>query len=353
MTTKWSEPETWSLITQIKLSENFKVLYGQASNENSSGDTKHTVHQRIAAALWNGTGEGVDMGKLASRVKNRISWLEKTFKEKVKLLKKTGEGVEEWYQILPSGPDHDTEPRAVSIWDRIVLDFKFFPDLYRVWSTKPNLVPVCATTGIGPNGGEFILIQRPGNVSKEPVSPKAATPPPPPLGLSHSNSFTSLTSSTPPSTPSQDTKENVQPPPSSQRAPRSSAFSSISFTGNTGDKKPVPAPPKVGFEDKMIGLQREMLQSADKRAGDVQTLKRLREERKIEDQRLKRRKLLHDAQTQLLNEYKSDIWTVEEYRVERKKLDELYGSPKKANHRAPSPDWDEDRLNADVEGDVL
>ncbi|KAJ3816935.1 hypothetical protein F5880DRAFT_1512202 [Lentinula raphanica] len=33
MTTKWSKPKTWSLITQIKLSENFKVLYGQASNE--------------------------------------------------------------------------------------------------------------------------------------------------------------------------------------------------------------------------------------------------------------------------------------------------------------------------------
>ncbi|KAJ3766745.1 hypothetical protein FB446DRAFT_793824 [Lentinula raphanica] len=232
-------------------------------------------------------------------------------------------------------------------------------------------------------GAQNRILFPPGNVSKEPVSPKAATPPSPPLGLSHSNSFTSLTSSTPPSTPLQDTKENLQLPTSSQRAPCSSAFSSISFTGKTDDKKPVPAPPKVGFNirkntlgpesletpPKSLGFpgfpeilkdfQRfskqlsEMLQSADKCAGDVQTLKCLREEWKIEDQRLKRCKLLHDAQTQLLNEYKSDIWTVEEYCVERKKLDKLYGSPKKANHRAPSPDWDEDHLNADVEGDVL
>ncbi|KAJ3728457.1 hypothetical protein C8R42DRAFT_653828 [Lentinula raphanica] len=290
MMIKWSKHGTWSLITQIKLSENFKVLYGQASNENSSGDTKHTVHQRIAAALqvWNGTGEGGNMGKLASRVKNRISWY-------VKLLKKTGE------DFLPSGPDHDTEPRTISIWDQFVLNFKFF----------------------------WIYIM-PGNVLKEPVSPKAATPPLPPLGLFHSNCFTSLISSTPPLTPSQDTKENLQPLPSFQCTPHSSAFF---------DKKPVPASLKVGFEDKMIGFQWSVVlfnikALSDQCAGD-------------------HCKLLHDAQTQLLNEYKSDIWTVEQYCVEQKKLNELYGSPKKTNHHAPSPDWDEDHLNADVTGNVL
>jgi len=99
MTAKWTETKTWNLITQIKLSENFKVLYGQAANENSSGDTKHAIHQRIATSLWPGDG---DMTKLAFRIKNRITWLETKSKEKVKLSKKTGEGVEEWYQISPS-----------------------------------------------------------------------------------------------------------------------------------------------------------------------------------------------------------------------------------------------------------
>jgi hypothetical protein len=36
MAGKWTEAETWDLITQIKLSENFKVLYGQAANEVST-----------------------------------------------------------------------------------------------------------------------------------------------------------------------------------------------------------------------------------------------------------------------------------------------------------------------------
>ncbi|KAF9058578.1 hypothetical protein BDP27DRAFT_1506192 [Rhodocollybia butyracea] len=316
MAGKWTESETWDLIMQIKLSENFKVLYGQAANENSSGDTKHAVHQCIALSLWAGNGEAGD-----------------TFKEKVKLLKKTGEGIKEWYQISPTGPDHDTEPRTVSIWDQIVLEPKHFPDLYCVWSTKPNLVPICATTGVGPNGDSgassttHMASQPPVPVSPGPLIPSA---------LSASNSASSVISSPlspvySPLTPNSVTKENSQPPTSCQQAPHFSAFSSISFTGN-GKKKPVAVAPKAGFEDKMIGLQQEMLKNVEKQASNTQVLKRLHEERKIEDQCLKQRKLLQDACTQLLTEFQSNIWTVEQYHSKRNKLNELYGSPKKVTH---------------------
>ncbi|KAJ3925670.1 MAG: hypothetical protein NXY57DRAFT_967436 [Lentinula lateritia] len=350
MAMKWTELETWGLITQIKVVENFK---------NSSGDTKNAVHQRIAAALWPG-GDG-DITKMASRVKNRITWLEKTFKDKVKLLKKTGEGVEEWHYIAPSGPDHDTDQHAVSIWDRIRHEFKYFPDLYRIWSTKPNLVPICATTGVGPNRSEFVLIQQTSTktIPSQP-SPPPATPDVLMLVPSSSDPFSSGGSNdspiNSPSTPSSAHKENVEPPPSSQRPPRSSAFSSLAPPVN-GDKVPITVPQKLGFEDKMIGLQQEMMKSMEKQSDDAQTLKRLREERKMEDQRLKHRKLLQDGRGQLLAEFQAGLWTAEQYREERKKLDMVFSTPQKPRHvpppppRAPSPDWDENLFDDDLEGE--
>jgi len=365
MAYKWSEDGIWSLITEIKSSENFKVLYGQSTDENSSGDSKVQVYQRIGTAIFPEEVTQLGAVKLGSRVKNKVTWLESTFKKKVKLLKKTGEGVEEYYYISPTGPDHDTNERARTIWEKIVKEFKYFPDLYRVWSTKPNLVPICATTGVGPPGAaQTILIQAENTSSASSSQPSTLSP-------SHSESSvgssasaaTSLESPAstpfPPSTPahSSTNKENAAPPPSSQRGPRSSAFSSLSsLSGDKGQvKTPVAVPQRTGFEDKIVSLQRDMMKSIEKRAKESQSLKRAREDRKLEDQRLKRRRLLQEAHSQLLAEYKANLLDPEEYREERKRLDELYASPKKQHQhrREPSPDWDEDRLHQDMSGDEL
>ncbi|KAJ4477415.1 hypothetical protein J3R30DRAFT_3703790 [Lentinula aciculospora] len=120
----WTTAKTWSLITEIKCAKNFKVLYGQAADENSSGDTKNAVHQCIAGKLF-----GKSDKLTTTCIKNHVTWLETTFKKKVKELKKTGEGVNEYYQILPTGPDHDTNPRAVTIWECINAKFPFFADV--------------------------------------------------------------------------------------------------------------------------------------------------------------------------------------------------------------------------------
>ncbi|KAJ3747951.1 hypothetical protein DFH05DRAFT_1458195 [Lentinula detonsa] len=362
MAYKWTEPEVWKLINLLKSPQNFKVLYGHASEDNSSGDTKHVVHLRIATALFEESALEKDKGKIASRVKNKITWLENTFKKKVKELKKTGNGVEEYYQISATGPDHDTEDRAKSIWERIVKEFKYFPDLYRVWCTKPNLVPICATTGVGPNGGEFVLIQQIPDASQMHPSPShIPSPLRPSSSLNSVHSNTSASSGSSPTlsenavTPLQSgfqtpAKENAVPA-SSQRGPRSSAFSSLSFSGNT-NKTPSGVPPKPNFEDKMIGLQKEMMEHAQKRADNVQSLKRLCEDRKTEDQRLKRCKLLQDGRAQLFAEFQAGIWDQEAYHVEQKRLDEEFGTPKK--RRRFSRDWDESRFEeGGVSGEEL
>jgi len=98
-----------------------------------------------------------------------------------------------------------------------------------------------------------------------------------------------------------------------------------------------------------------MMKSVEKRAEESQSLKRAREDRKLEDQRLKRRRLLQEARGQLLAEYKANLLDPEEYREERSRLNELYASPTKKNHhhREPSPDWDEERLDQDMSGNEL
>ncbi|KAJ3841787.1 hypothetical protein F5878DRAFT_658224 [Lentinula raphanica] len=312
---KWTPEETWKLINELKLSNNFKVLYGQETDENSSGDTKHAVHQRIAGVLFESREE-----------------LESTFKKKVRELKKTGEGVEEYYYIAPSGPDHDTDGRAKTIWDRIKIEFPYFPDLYRVWSTKPNLVPICATTGVGPNGPQFVLIQAvptstPSGPSDDPEVPDPKTPTAIPLA---------------PPSPSPSPAVALQ----SGSKPRSSAFSSLlSVDSSTGvpSKSPTAVSPKKSFEDKMIGIQREMMQNAEKRAEEEHKVKRMRKERKAEDQRLKRRGLWEEARKTLLAEYQSGLITAEQFQQEKQKLEERYGSPRK--HRRLSPDWDYNHMD--------
>ncbi|KIK54958.1 hypothetical protein GYMLUDRAFT_249142, partial [Collybiopsis luxurians FD-317 M1] len=130
----------------------------------------------------------------------------------------------------------------------------------------------------------------------------------------------SSTTPSTPATPALSGKEN--PPPSSlSRAPHSSAFSSLSSIGgnSSSDKPPISVTPKPTFEDKLLGLQQDMMQRIEKRS---------------------------DAQKQLLAEYTASLWTPEQYHEERKKLEEQYYSPKK--HRAPSPDWDYGCMEQDI-----
>jgi hypothetical protein len=45
--------------------------------------------------------------------------------------------------------------------EQIVEDFEFFPALHAIMATRPNVTPICVTTGVGPHGSETLLIQEP------------------------------------------------------------------------------------------------------------------------------------------------------------------------------------------------
>ncbi|THU80169.1 hypothetical protein K435DRAFT_696237, partial [Dendrothele bispora CBS 962.96] len=125
---RWSDEQVWALIGEIKKAKNLKVLYGTKEGENTSGDTKSTVYNRLAERL-DPTRWAADRKKTADRIKHKLGKLETDFKKAVKRLKKTGEGIEEWYQIQATGPDHDTDPVAKNIWQEITKSNPFFEEL--------------------------------------------------------------------------------------------------------------------------------------------------------------------------------------------------------------------------------
>jgi hypothetical protein len=206
--------------------------------------------------------------------------LEKAFKGHAARLKKTGEGVQEPYYIAPNGPDHDTDGRTKNIWEDITNRFEFFPDLWKVWCTKPNLVPVCITTGIGPNGPQTILIQKAAPPSSSASTPSSVAPETPstpsstdpgPLGSTQGSTQNGLQRTISdsvidpqllnlPSTPAPQTpvaasadKENAPPSSDRRQAPRSSSFSSLKAANK---ELPSVIPQKRSFEQDLVDVQR-------------------------------------------------------------------------------------------------
>ncbi|KIY60884.1 hypothetical protein CYLTODRAFT_264704 [Cylindrobasidium torrendii FP15055 ss-10] len=177
----WSTSKLWELVALITTPRNFKVLYGkQEAGENTIGDTKAAVHRRIAAELEPDLFQQ-NTKKAIDRVKRKITDLESKFKEHVQRLKKTGEGVDEYYTISKDGPDHDTDKRAVNIWEQIKKEFPFFPELWKYWSTRPNFVPICVTTGLTPHGPTTTFLQPLRHDEVPSQAPAPPTRPPTPI----------------------------------------------------------------------------------------------------------------------------------------------------------------------------
>ncbi|KAK7442942.1 hypothetical protein VKT23_015886 [Stygiomarasmius scandens] len=364
---QWTDEETWDLINEIRKKNNSKVLFGPEVGENTSGDSKNAVYKRIAEAL-NPEGTQLNPVKASERVKNKINSLQKKFRALVKQLKKTGEGVEEYYQVSTQGPDHDTDQRAVNIWDKIKKDWPFFPELWKIWSTKPNLVPICVTTGVGPRGQQTVFIQsQTGTSTTTPLgSSTAANAEQSELASLHHTISDSVidpvlrqqsTSLVPPATPhasniSTASKENT-PVSSGRHGPKPSSFAALGASGSA-DKVPSQTPQKRGYEDTLIDMSKTMMADINRRAEESHQAKKRKYDRLEREQILSERKLL-------LEEYKAGALDRGEYKEELARLnarvakldgDDTLFTPIPAP-RAASPDWDPELLEKDLSGDEL
>ncbi|KAF7972866.1 hypothetical protein HWV62_16910 [Athelia sp. TMB] len=354
----WTVQLTWSLIEEMTKRENAKVLFGKEDGENSSGDTKAAVHKRIAKAiipeLWN-----INPSTAGDRVKGKIESLRKKYSQFAKRLKTTGEGIGNGddgdgdgdganaagtvvfdFYVPPSGPNEETDTRAVNIWQDIEQQFPFFPSLHRLYASRPNINPPAVTTGVGPYGRRVTYMQPPDDQIDPALSDIPPTQPPASraFGTDIANDIlTPDVSQAPPSTPFRTPTPAASQ--SSARGPRAPVFSTAAIENA---KKAISiVPKKRSFEESIIEiaghvlflsallfppltkLYRNNIKAMDARA---------REDRDVRKQEL------------LLQEFKAGIWSRGEYRRELKKLKrevtpEPVPSEPSASPREPSPEW--------------
>ncbi|THU75202.1 hypothetical protein K435DRAFT_787628 [Dendrothele bispora CBS 962.96] len=161
---------------------------------------------------------------------------------------------------------------------------------------------------------------------------------------------------TAPATPS-DEKENQTSTPSKSTAPKTSSFSLLAKSGPGGNASPPVSlvPQKRGFEDQLIDLQRNMIDTLRHRSEEEQVVKRRkanREERKLT---LKERNQLMLERKELREEFQLGVYTITEYRERLTKLDlrlqlleHAQPEPTRTHTRSPSPDWNFSQLEADM-----
>ncbi|EIM79005.1 uncharacterized protein STEHIDRAFT_70029 [Stereum hirsutum FP-91666 SS1] len=131
-TAKKPNDHCWRLIRELEKRENAKVIYGLRPGEvctKSSGETKITVCQRMAKALWPNC---TDLVRAGQQVKTKCESLAKVYREKSKGIKETGGGLEgheqgtevlmEFY-VPAHGPDHDTPEKYTDLWSMFTCLF--------------------------------------------------------------------------------------------------------------------------------------------------------------------------------------------------------------------------------------
>ncbi|KAG2065332.1 hypothetical protein BDR04DRAFT_1033086 [Suillus decipiens] len=153
----WTDNLVWQLLAQIELSENRVVLLGKRKKgENTSGDSKVTVYQRMAASVFPQlhSQNACCASLIIFYLTSPSCSLTKKYKVHAQRLRTTGEGVQsdvngnisnnEFFEcyVPADGPNTTTTPRAQCIWDEIVQQFQFFPVLHRILSSRPNVTPI-------------------------------------------------------------------------------------------------------------------------------------------------------------------------------------------------------------------
>ncbi|KLO05734.1 hypothetical protein SCHPADRAFT_838981 [Schizopora paradoxa] len=247
----------WDLLAKMKAEDNRKVLFGKKTGENSSRNNKMDVYKRIAQELlpdiW-----AVSETTAADRIKNKIERI--------------------------SGD--------------ITKKFPFFPKLHELCASRPNMIPVAVTTGVGPNGRRTQNYQAPeGANSAAGEEPSEDLPPTQPefapaSQATFNNGKENMQPMYPP-VPSSTPATPTTPGPAG-RQPQASSFGSIL------EKAKSRIPAKRTIEDRLSEMASESMALARKRHDDEQTFKS--------------RQLDIQERELLMKEYKEGLIDRDEYR---------------------------------------
>ncbi|KAF6748739.1 hypothetical protein DFP72DRAFT_1074080 [Ephemerocybe angulata] len=174
---KWAENNhhlTWALITEMEKEPYRSTFFGKSSKaENTKGVSKVKVCQQIAQAVIPHV-HTINAKTAGNRVSTKIDWLFAQYKNQAQRLRKTGGGIEVGegtvggsaggndaldFYIGADGPNSDTPAHAQNLWQEINSAFPFFGRLHRQTATRPNVVPIVVTTGVGPHGSQSLWLQ--------------------------------------------------------------------------------------------------------------------------------------------------------------------------------------------------
>ncbi|KAG6878044.1 hypothetical protein C0992_008712 [Termitomyces sp. T32_za158] len=325
---------------------NYKVLFGKKDKtENTSGETKVTVYKHIGQKILPELFD-LDAGTVADRIKSKIESLTKMYRKQHSKIYQTGGGIQSErdenqpesqsnsqetildYYIPSTGPDEMTPIKIKNLWKQIEAEFLFFPRLYNIFSTRPNVVPIAVTTALGPNGCSTVWYQDPGcddSTSAAPALPEVprhqgSTPSP---VLTPQRSFGSdILSSI--NLPIDLSPESSPTKPTHNAKPLSVSWEALHCAQANIPK----AAPKRSLGDTLLEMQREQFAMLQQKNMD---------------------KLVIKKRGQLIEEYRLGIWNREEYLKQVSALE--FGSEpiSKRTKRAHSPDWDEDQLAHDLQ----
>ncbi|KAL4067539.1 hypothetical protein J3A83DRAFT_4189341 [Scleroderma citrinum] len=128
----------WRLIAEITKPANLKVLCGKLKHEVRP---KQAYSNRLAQFYYLSSIASMLLLLEIHRIRGRYEGLAKVYKQYAKRLTITGEGIDPnseddtnlqtyRYSIEAGEPNESTAEQAKNIWDDIVSQFPFFPDLH-------------------------------------------------------------------------------------------------------------------------------------------------------------------------------------------------------------------------------
>ncbi|KAF6746271.1 hypothetical protein DFP72DRAFT_1076477 [Ephemerocybe angulata] len=322
---KWAENNhhlTWALITEMEKEPYRSTFFGKSSKaENTKGVSKVKVCQQIAQAVIphvhtinaKTAGNRVSTKIDCTRIKHSASAkpVGGLRLEKGQLGEAAGGNDALDFYIGADGPNSDTPAHAQNLWQEINSAFPFFGRLHRQTATRPNVVPIVVTTGVGPHGSQSLWLQPRNQGAVNNLSSQAAPALDDNLSSQALDNFLGINT----------TKTLGQGAPLS----RSSLFSSVHSESQAPPPPLSQLPPSAQSSKRPPKLSTQARAAADK----IASVKLVPQKRSLQETlsditernfTLLTARADRDSQTQtrqvLLAEFNAGLWTREEYRAE-------------------------------------
>ncbi|KAF9009808.1 hypothetical protein BDZ89DRAFT_1119495 [Hymenopellis radicata] len=178
---------TWALLTCMERAENQKLIVGVRKGQKTAGENKKDAYNRMAEELFPNL-YAKDKTGVSKRVKSQVEKLVKNYRLHAAKLRVTGGGIDAVedddddfdddkendeptsasdkhimmkFYIGENGPTADTPLEGCNLWESITNEFRFFPRMHTMFSTRPNINPPAVVTGVGPAGASTTFYQPP------------------------------------------------------------------------------------------------------------------------------------------------------------------------------------------------